>query len=157
MLYPISIGKTGCKNILARPPSLQTDICGHSAMPNYTLPFEKRGSVVDSWVRGGTRAVPSQCSGPPVTFSAGPGFGPGTYAVIPHVPNHLATWAGHESWWKNIPLISTHILHHYKKWPRRGSNHGPHNPLCVLIHQTTPNTWWTSLTLYIRWKPSVYS
>ena len=44
---------------------LQTDVYGRSAMPNYTLPFEKHGSVVDSWVRGGTRAVPSQCSGPP--------------------------------------------------------------------------------------------
>ena len=67
-------------------------------MTKYTLPFEKRGSVVDSWVRGGTRAVPSQCSGPPVSFSAGPGFEPGTYAVSPHVSNHLATWAGHPLW-----------------------------------------------------------
>ena len=66
------------------------------AMLNYTLPFEKRGSMVDSWVRKGTRAVPSQCSGPPVSFSVGPGIKPGTLCDSPHVSNHLANWAGHE-------------------------------------------------------------
>ena len=47
-------------------------------------------------VRGGTTAVPSQCSGPPVSFSAGPGFELGTLCDSPHVSNHIATWAGHE-------------------------------------------------------------
>ena len=32
------------KKIWASPPSLQTDVYGCSAMPNYTLPFEKLGS-----------------------------------------------------------------------------------------------------------------
>ena len=61
-----------------------------SAAELYTLPFEKRGSVVDLWVRGGTRAVPSQCSGPPDSLVRS-GFEPGTYGVSPQVSNHLAT------------------------------------------------------------------
>ena len=81
----------------------------------YAVLWDVCGSVVDSWVRGGTRAVPSQCSGPPVSFSVGPGFEPGTLCDSPRVSNHLATWAGHDSWWKNVSLVSTLILHHYKK------------------------------------------
>jgi hypothetical protein len=81
---------------MGQPSSLQADVYGRSAMPNYTLPFEKHGSVVDLWVRGGTRAVPSQCSGPSDTFSAGSGYEPRTYGVSPHDSNHLATRAGLE-------------------------------------------------------------
>ena len=86
----------------------------------YAVLRDACGSVVDLWVRGGTRAVPSQCSGPPDSFSGGPGFEPGTLCVIPHVSNHLATWADHERWWKKPPLIPTLTLHHYKKSPRPG-------------------------------------
>ena len=96
----------------------------------YAALWDVCGSMVDSWVRGGTRAVPSQCSGPPVSFSAGPGFEPGTLCDSPHVSNHLATWAGHERWWKNVHLKSTLILHHHKKWPRQGSNLGPPDLEC---------------------------
>ena len=100
------------------------------------------GSMVDSWVRGGTRAVPSQCSGPPVSFSAGPGFEPGTLCDSLQVSNHLATWAGHESWWKTFHLYQhSYCIIIIKKHPRLGSNCW-RSTVWVLIHQTTPNTWW---------------
>ena len=34
------------KKIWASPPSLQTDVYGRSAMPNYTLPFENRAPML---------------------------------------------------------------------------------------------------------------
>ena len=42
-----------------------------------------RGSVVDLWVREGTRAVPSQCSGPHVSFSAVRDSNRAPYVTVP--------------------------------------------------------------------------
>jgi hypothetical protein len=108
----------------------------------YAVLWDVCGSVVDSWVRGGTRAVPSQCSGPSDSFSAGPGFEPGTLCDSPHVSNHLATRAGHERWRKNVPLIQT--LHYViiKKPHELGIEPlTSRSSVWVFIHQTTPNTW----------------
>ena len=65
-------------------------------------------------------------------------FEPGTYAVSPHVSNHLATQAGREGVMKKR---SSYINTHYKKATQTGIEPWTsRSRQWVLIHQTTPNT-----------------
>ena len=114
-------------------PSISPD----SAMPNYRCPLRNMGQVVDSWVRGGTRAVPSQCSGPPDSLVR---VRDSNRAPMLSVPTSLTTWlATRAPMNKRSSYINTHITSNdpdtgIEPWT------SPSN-VWVLIHQTTPNTW----------------